>query len=65
MKKTLFILALAASVSAVSAQTKPAKKASESTKKECCKKKEGASCCSPSSKAKAVLNAKPAAEKKS
>jgi len=64
MKKTLFILALAASVSAVSAQTKPAKKASESTKKECCKKKEDA-CCSPSSKAKAVLNAKPAAEKKS
>jgi len=64
MKKTLFILAFAASVTAVSAQTKPAKKASESTKKECCKK-EGSSCCSPSSKAKAILNAKPAAEKKS
>ena len=63
MRKTLFICALAASITAASAQTKPAKKASQGTKKECCKK-EGAGCCSPSSKAKALLNAKPASEKK-
>ena len=62
MKKALLILAVAASVSVASAQTKPAKK-TEATKKDCCKK-DGASCCSPSSKAKALMTAKPSATKK-
>lgn len=75
MKRVLFTLALAASVAVVSAQTKPAKKAAETKE---CSKKEGASCCkkeketaasetgccSPSSKAKALLKAKPATVKK-
>jgi hypothetical protein len=73
MKKVLFALALAASVAVASAQTKPAKKVAtkECCKKEgasCCKEKETAvseaSCCSPSSKAKALVKAKPATVKK-
>ena len=63
MKKALFIFAVAASITAASAQTEPVKKA-EAPKKECCKK-EGASCCSPSSKAKALIKAKPTTAKKS
>lgn len=64
MKKVFYVLLMVALSGAASAQeTKPAGKASEA-KKECCKKAEKG-CCSPSSKAKAMLNAKPATEKKS
>lgn len=58
MKKVLLIVVAIAAVSAASAQTKPAKKAETAQKEHC--KKEGGSCCSPSSKAKALLKAKPA-----
>ncbi|WP_207421827.1 hypothetical protein [Desertivirga brevis] len=62
MKKLLLIAAAIASISAASAQTKPAKKADTNQKEHC--KKEGGNCCSPSSKAKALLKAKPATTEK-
>ncbi|TZF85906.1 hypothetical protein FW774_02220 (plasmid) [Pedobacter sp. BS3] len=56
MKKLFFVMALAASVSLATAQTKPA---TEGAKKECCKK--GAKCCK--SEAKCCKGEKPAADK--
>ncbi|WP_207533606.1 hypothetical protein [Desertivirga arenae] len=59
MKKVFLIIATITAISAASAQTKPVKKAEADQKEHC--KKEGGSCCSPSSKAKALIKAKPAA----
>ncbi len=62
MKKLLIVLAVFASVSAASAQTKPAQKkeSCEIKKEDCAKKGDKPSCCSPSSKAKAISTAKKA-----
>ncbi|WP_256010991.1 hypothetical protein [Desertivirga xinjiangensis] len=63
MKRIAFVLLLAVAGMTATAQTKPAKKAQSTEKKEECKKT-GGSCCSPTSKAKALLQAKPATQKK-
>ncbi|MFD2161427.1 hypothetical protein ACFSJU_03430 [Paradesertivirga mongoliensis] len=70
MKKILIALTLFASVTVASAQTKkPAQKAAAKkecceVKKECCVKEEVAGCCSPGSKAKAIVSAKKVPAKK-
>jgi Ni/Co efflux regulator RcnB len=62
MKKLLVVLAVFASVTVTSAQTKPAQKkeSCEIKKEDCAKKGDKPSCCSPGSKAKTVSTAKKA-----
>ncbi len=63
MKKLLVVLALFASVTITSAQTKPAQKkeSCEVKKEECAKKGDKPACCSQTSKAKAISTPKKAA----